>query len=183
MSSPPWDPAIVLHFSHCFYNTISLGSGVHSLTTWTLWATPCAAYPSRPPWAPIPPPPGPSLCPTRASHYSSFNIIVEGSANKVDNIIQVGMKSLKKKTWIWQQPQHSSLAGAASLQSSKAYAVFPCSSANGRCKSIKYFAIFSSFSLKKIWCKGGRNSQHPSFLRSHQQASLIYLAQCTSRRF
>jgi len=65
MSSPPWDPAIVLHFSHCFYNTISLGSGVHSLTTWTLWATPCAAYPSRPPWAPIPPPPGPSLCPTR----------------------------------------------------------------------------------------------------------------------
>ena len=28
-----------------------------------------------------------------------------------------------------------------------------------------------------------RNSQHPSFLCSHQQASLIYLAQCTSRRF
>ena len=42
-----------------------LGSGVHSLTTWTTWASPCAAYPSRPPWAPIPPPPGPSLCPTR----------------------------------------------------------------------------------------------------------------------
>jgi len=28
-----------------------------------------------------------------------------------------------------------------------------------------------------------RNSQHQSFLCSHQQASLIYFAQCTSRRF
>ena len=32
--------------------------------------------------------------PYTSLHYS---IIVEGSANKVDNIIQVGMKSLKKK--------------------------------------------------------------------------------------
>ena len=54
---------------------------------------------------------------------------------------------------------HPSLAGAASLQSSEAYAVFPCSSAIGRCNSITYFAIFSSFSLKKICCQGGRTTQ------------------------
>ena len=34
--------------------------------------------------------------PYTSSHYSSFNVIVEESANKVDNIIQVGMNSLTK---------------------------------------------------------------------------------------
>ena len=120
--------------------------------------------------------------PYTSSHYS---IIVEGSANKVDNIIQVGMKSLKKKTWIWQQPQHSSLAGAASLQSSKAYAVFPAHLQWGDAIVLNILPSSALSPSKKSDVKVAalRNSQHPSFLCSHQQASLIYLAQCTSRWF
>ena len=84
--------------------------------------------------------------PYTSSHYS---IIVEGSANKVDNLIQVGMKSLKK---------YLNLTTASAFLSRqrrftpvlKGLCRFPLLICKGRCKSIKYFAIFSSFSLKKI---------------------------------
>ena len=111
--------------------------------------------------------------PYTSSHYSSFNVIVEESANKVDNIIQVGMNSLTKYLNL--------TTASASLLSWRRFTPvlrglcrFPLLICNWAMQQYYIYCHLCSFSLKKsdVTVAALRNSQYPSFLCSHQQASL-----------
>ena len=114
--------------------------------------------------------------PYTSSLYSSLNIIVKGSANKADNIIQVGMKSLKK---IPESDNSLSIPLSPAPLHSSPQRSMPFSPAHLQLGDATVLNILPSSALspsKKSDVKVAalRNSQHQSFLCSHQQASLIY---------
>ena len=93
--------------------------------------------------------------PYTSSHYS---IIVEGSANKVDNLIQVGMKSLKK---------YLNLTTASKFLSRwrrftpvlRGLFRFPLLICNWAMQQYYIFCHLQLFLPQKICCQGGRTTQ------------------------